>query len=293
MHGQKWRGNTYEGKTVFENVPPGSKVLGHRPSSEDYSNPNLGEDEISGSIDKGAHISGIHTKWMFYLARICNHCTYPGCAAACPRKAIYKRDRDGIVLVDQSRCRGYQECIKACPYKKVFYNSITRTSEKCIGCYPRVEQGLQPRCVESCIGKIRLQGWLSKPGEAREDNPVDVLIYKKKVALPLYPQYGTEPNVYYIPPVHVPRDFLVQMFGGGVDRAVKAYMETRNDQEALAAMLLFGNTPQIISKYKYTKDSVTGFDHKGKEIMTVPITEPFVVRRAWDKKYRAYRTNTA
>jgi nitrate reductase beta subunit len=63
--------------------------------------------------------------------------------AACPREAIYKRPEDGIVLVDQERCRGYQECLTACPYKKTMFNLETRVSEKCIGCYPKVEQGLQ------------------------------------------------------------------------------------------------------------------------------------------------------
>jgi glyoxylase-like metal-dependent hydrolase (beta-lactamase superfamily II) len=42
----------------------------------------------------------VHNTWFFYLARICNHCTYPACLAACPRQAIYKRPEDGIVLID-------------------------------------------------------------------------------------------------------------------------------------------------------------------------------------------------
>jgi len=290
---QQWQGDNYEGKTVFENVELGSRVKGHRPEEDDYAHPNLGEDEITGTVSAGEYIAGIHTKWMFYLARICNHCTYPACLAACPRKAIYKRDEDGIVLVDESRCRGYQECVKACPYKKIFYNAMTRTSEKCIGCYPRVEQGLQPRCVESCIGKIRLQGWLSKPGEAKADNPIDQLVHIKKIALPLYPQYGTEPNVYYIPPIHVPRNFLTQMFGPGVEVAIKNYLAAKEDMEALAAMLMFGNTPQIITKYKYNSTHATGYNEKGEEVVKVPVTEPFVVRRHYDEKYKAYRLNTA
>ncbi|MFN8006751.1 MAG: 4Fe-4S dicluster domain-containing protein [Terriglobia bacterium] len=58
-----------------------------------------------------------HNTWFFHLQRICNHCTYPACLAACPRKAIYKRPEDGVVLIDQSRCRGYRKCVEACPYK--------------------------------------------------------------------------------------------------------------------------------------------------------------------------------
>ena len=54
----------------------------------------------------GSAILPEHKVWFFHLARICNDCTYPGCLAACPRNAIYKRPEDGIVLIDQSRCRG-------------------------------------------------------------------------------------------------------------------------------------------------------------------------------------------
>ena len=74
---------------------------------------------------------------------MCNHCTYPACLSSCPRGSIYKRPEDGIVLVDQERCRGYQECVKVCPYKKVFFNPMTGTSEKCIGCFPKIEEGFQ------------------------------------------------------------------------------------------------------------------------------------------------------
>ncbi len=290
---QRWKQSVYAGKTIFEAPPAGEKVTGHRPEEADYAYPNMGEDEIAGMVDKGAFFQGIHNVWMFYMARICNHCTYPGCAAACPRKAIYKREEDGIVLVDQTRCRGYQECVKACPYKKVFFNAITRVSEKCIGCYPLIEQGMQPRCVATCIGKIRLQGWLSKPGEAKANNPIDQLVHIKKIALPLYPQYGTEPNVYYIPPIHVPREFLLQMFGPGVDAAVQTYRTITEDKAALAAMLLFGNTPYTINTYSFTETHTIGFNDKGEEIIRVPLTEPFVVRQPYDARHQAYRLNTA
>jgi nitrate reductase beta subunit len=156
-----------------------------------------------------------------------------------------------------------------------------------------VEQGLQPRCVESCIGKIRLQGWLSKPGEEQADNPIDQLVHIKKIALPLYPQYGTEPNVYYIPPIHVPRDFLLQMFGPGVETAIENYMAAKNDMAALASMMMFGNTPQIITRYEYDDTHATGYNEGGDEVVKVPMTEPFIERNHYDEKYKAYRLNTA
>ncbi len=280
LDGQEWdkTTGTYKGKTIFEAAEKGENVKGWHPTDRDYAYPNLGEDECSGNVNKGAFFSGIHDVWMFYLARICNHCTYPGCVAACPRKAIYKRPEDGIVLIDESRCRGYKECVKACPYKKTFFNEVTRISEKCIGCYPLIEKGEQPRCVQTCIGKIRMQGFLSKPEEARADNPIDQIVHIKKVALPLYPQYGTEPNVYYIPPVHVPKEFLHQLFGPGVDKAIETYKNIKNDKDLLGAFLLFGNTPKITHSYKTDGEFTMGFDEKGEVTTKVPLTEPVFVR---------------
>ncbi|HEY7305958.1 MAG TPA: nitrate reductase subunit beta [Bryobacteraceae bacterium] len=97
---------------------------------------------------------------MFYLPRICNHCLNPSCVAACPSGALYKRGEDGIVLVDQNRCRGWRACVAACPYKKVFYNWSTGKSEKCILCYPRLECGEAPACFHSCVGRIRYLGMI-------------------------------------------------------------------------------------------------------------------------------------
>ncbi len=97
---------------------------------------------------------------FFYFPRICNHCLNPSCVAACPSGALYKRGEDGIVLVDQTRCRGWRACVAACPYKKVFYNWNTGKSEKCILCFPRLETGQAPACFHSCVGRIRYLGVL-------------------------------------------------------------------------------------------------------------------------------------
>lgn len=292
MPDQNWNEDgSYAGRTLFESTPVNERVTGWLPKVEDYSYPNIGEDECSGIVDKGDFFSGVHKVWMFYLARICNHCTYPACLAACPRKAIYKRQEDGIVLIDQSRCRGYRECVRSCPYKKTYFNLVTRISEKCIGCYPLIEKGEQPRCVQTCIGKIRLQGFISHPDKPREDNPIDYIVYFKKVALPLYPQFGLEPNVYYIPPVHVPKEFLEQMFGPGVDNAIDIYRKVKEDKKLLGAFLLFGSTDKIIHSFKVSNKEAFGYDESGKLVVTVPLTEPIYIRPYFDKKLKAYKHN--
>ena len=283
----------YEGQTVFEAAGPDERVRGWLPESEHWAYPNVGEDEPAGVAKRGTYINQLpHDMWFSYLARICNHCTYPACLAACPRQAIYKRPEDGIVLVDQSRCRGYQECVAACPYKKTMFNNSTRTAEKCIACYPKIEQGLQPECVTSCIGRIRLAGFISPPDQVDARNPIDYLVKVRKVALPLYPQSGTEPNVYYIPPIHAPRDYLRQMFGPGADAAVETYANAKDDPELLGLMMLFGSAEQIMHRFEVSGEIARGFDADGKEVVSVPVREPSFVRDYFDAVRDTYLHNT-
>ncbi len=96
--------------------------------------------------------------FMFYLPRICEHCLNPSCVASCPSGAMYKRAEDGIVLVDQDKCRGWRMCVSGCPYKKVYFNHKTGKAEKCTLCYPRIEVGLPTVCSETCVGRLRYLG---------------------------------------------------------------------------------------------------------------------------------------
>ncbi len=152
--------------------------------------------------DEDAGAGDYPNSWSFYLPRICNHCSNPACLAACPRGAIFKRASDGVVLVDQSRCEGQRYCVAACPYKKVFFNPRTFRSEKCILCFPRVEKGLAPACAHQCVGRIRWVGYLDD-----EAGQVHALVRRWQVALPLHPEYGTRPNVFYVPPLPGPPRF--------------------------------------------------------------------------------------
>jgi nitrate reductase beta subunit len=96
--------------------------------------------------------------FMMYLPRICEHCLNPSCVASCPSGAMYKREEDGIVLVDQEKCRGWRMCVSGCPYKKVYFNWHTGKAEKCTLCYPRIEAGMPTICSETCVGRIRYLG---------------------------------------------------------------------------------------------------------------------------------------
>ncbi len=135
------------------------------------SGPNW-DDDLSGTPDyarKDNNLEGMDAadqEAMFqlekmtlqYLPRICNHCLNPACVASCPSGALYKRGEDGVVLINQERCRAWRMCVTACPYKKSYYNWNTGKSEKCILCYPRLESGQAPACMHSCVGRIRYLG---------------------------------------------------------------------------------------------------------------------------------------
>ncbi|WP_316744489.1 nitrate reductase subunit beta [Streptomyces sp. MK7] len=115
------------------------------------------KDVVLGQISERIRLEFEQT-FMFYLPRICEHCLNPSCAASCPSGAIYKRSEDGIVLVDQDRCRGWRMCVTGCPYKKVYFNHRTGKAEKCTFCFPRVEVGLPTVCSETCVGRLRYIG---------------------------------------------------------------------------------------------------------------------------------------
>ena len=297
----------FEGKTIFETADGVQQMAtGYIPAEEEWKVPNIYEDTATRFSPRGVSLPE-HSGWFFYLQRICNHCTYPACVAACPRNAAYKREEDGIVLIDQNRCRGYRKCVEACPYKKSMYRPSTRTSEKALVAYPggkarnpeATGPRMKPRCMTACIGKIRLQGLVNvgDGGEWAEDrqNPLYFLVHVEKVALPLYPQFGTQPNVYYIPPRWVPRDYLHQMFGPGVDHAIERYANP--SRELLAVLQLFRATQEIVFSYKVEQgpktgelniggqvremfnDTVVGYDSQGKEIVRVSVDEPLIERR--------------
>ena len=103
-------------------------------------------------------LASFENTFLFYLPRICEHCLNPTCVASCPSGSIYKREEDGIVLVDQDKCRGWRMCVSGCPYKKIYFNWSTGKAEKCTFCYPRIESGQPTICSETCVGRLRYLG---------------------------------------------------------------------------------------------------------------------------------------
>jgi nitrate reductase beta subunit len=118
-----------------------------------------GRDALFENVQKEMYATFENT-FMMYLPRLCEHCLNPACVASCPSGSVYKREDDGIVLVDQDKCRGWRMCISGCPYKKIYFNWKSGKAEKCIFCYPRLEAGQPTVCAETCVGRIRYLGVL-------------------------------------------------------------------------------------------------------------------------------------
>ncbi len=163
---------------AFPTARPRSKITGERIEKIEKG-PNW-EEILGGEFSKRSadyNFEGIQKEiygeyentFMMYLPRLCEHCLNPACASSCPSGAIYKREEDGIVLIDQEKCRGWRMCVSGCPYKKIYYNWESGKSEKCTLCYPRIESGNPTVCSETCVGRIRYLGVMLYDADKIED----------------------------------------------------------------------------------------------------------------------------
>ena len=134
-----------------------------------------------------------HDSATFMLPRLCNHCENPPCVPVCPVQATFQR-QDGIVVVDNEVCVGCAYCVQACPYDARFINEHTQTADKCTFCAHRLDVGLLPACVESCVGGARIIGDLRDP-----DSQISRMIDEHYSELMvLKPEMGTSPHVFYL-----------------------------------------------------------------------------------------------
>jgi molybdopterin-containing oxidoreductase family iron-sulfur binding subunit len=139
---------------------------------------------------------------------LCNHCQNPPCVQACATKATFKRESDGIVLMDFHRCIGCRFCMVACPYGARSFNfrnpepfikhknlafprRMKGVVEKCNFCAERLAVGEMPACVEASGGAIAFGDLYDPHSEVRELLKENFTIRRKQVL-------GTEPSVYYI-----------------------------------------------------------------------------------------------
>jgi len=140
---------------------------------------------------------------------LCNHCDNPPCTRVCPTGATWKRDEDGIVMMDWHRCIGCRYCVVACPYGSRSFNftdprphldsidpafptRMRGVVEKCTFCEERLARGLQPACVEVCENDEIVFGDLNDPDSKVRRKLAEFMTIRRK------PGLGTQPEVYYI-----------------------------------------------------------------------------------------------
>lgn len=223
--------------------------------------PNWEEDTGSGTYPNS---------YFFYMPRLCNICSRPSCVEACPVPgAIGKREEDGIVLINEEKCEGAscrQECSRACPYKVIYRNTLRPVSQMCNFCLPRLERSVAPCCVRQCPGRA---GWIDYMDN--EEGSVYKLVNKWKVALPLHPEYGTIPNVYYIPPLspplidkntdinpnqsRIPAEYLRSLFGASVDAALDTIKgeiarKRRGEPSELSDILIARRWDELVGQFR-------------------------------------------
>jgi DMSO reductase family type II enzyme iron-sulfur subunit len=183
--------------------------------------------------------------YYFYMPRMCNHCSHPTCIDACAEHCeklgqpiALSKNLDGIVMVDSDVCDACGACVAGCPYKVPLCNHTTGSVEMCDFCSMRVEKDFAPVCAKSCPARAMYFGFLDD-----SDSYVQKLVNEYRVALPLRPDFGTEPNVYYVPPFvrpnriapdgsfaaekDIPIELLREYFGPEVDQALATLTEHR------------------------------------------------------------------
>ena len=159
-----------------------------------------------------------------FVPRPCMQCDEPPCVPVCPVKATYKRP-DGVVEIDYNQCIGCRYCVTACPYSARTFDfgenytdgtpkpqpyektsspeygkkwnrdrggSTVGNVRKCQFCLHRLEVGMLPACVTTCVGIATFFGDANDP-----DSLVSELIGKPNV-MRLKEEMGTKPKVYYL-----------------------------------------------------------------------------------------------
>lgn len=156
------------------------------------------------------------------MPKPCYHCENPSCVKVCPTRATYKREEDGIVVIDYDKCIGCRYCITACPYGARYFDfgeyyheeeslldqlvspeygenrgreglaPPVGCTRKCTFCLHRVEQGLLPACVTTCMTRALHFGDLNDP-----ESEVSRLLKERRGTRPKE-ELGNEPNVYYL-----------------------------------------------------------------------------------------------
>jgi tetrathionate reductase subunit B len=192
-----------------------------------------------------------------FLPLMCNHCegngetNLPPCILSCPEKAKFKKEHvtadgqiieydhgatykrpDGMVLVDNSLCIGCEACVHACPYGVRSVNPHIKSGkdpekngiEKCSMCEQRVDQGIVPSCVNTCVGRARIFGDINDPDSEVSKLAKEWNLLENREQTTLLPEQGTNPHVFYIDPDNLLAKVYREREGESLDHYVDQFV---------------------------------------------------------------------
>lgn len=125
---------------------------------------------VEGDWKKDANGAWLQDVRCYYVPIACNECADPACVKVCPTKAHFKRESDGLVLIDEKKCIGCGACAQACPYGAPVLDETAHKMHKCDACADRLAQGLLPICVEACPQRAIEFGEISELRKKYGDN---------------------------------------------------------------------------------------------------------------------------
>jgi len=168
----------------------------------------------------------------------CMHCDNPPCTEVCVSGATYKDQQTGLVLVDQDACIGCGFCVDACPYDVRYLDKERGVVDKCNACLQRIEQGLQPACVATCVGDSRHFGDLNDPNS----DALAAMKNAKSILRLDYEKNGkdTDPNIFYI---NVP-DNMIMFKEGAEQKQMRINMPRDNRQPLVSQTGFLPRDPQ-------------------------------------------------
>jgi tetrathionate reductase subunit B len=193
----------------------------------------------------------------------CMHCEHPPCTEVCVSGATYKDKDTGLVLVDQDACIGCGYCVDACPYNVRYLDKKRGVVDKCNACAQRLEVGLEPACVATCIGGSRLFGDLNDPV-----SKASVALQNARNIVRLdYEANGhdTDPNIYYINLPNMEQLNMPELFqplvsqSGALPRAPKYTLSEQGWKHVAVPLLAAGiGASFLVQAIYFTKQLIEG-----------------------------------
>ncbi len=169
----------------------------------------LSDQDAYGAEPEGTWLNRIHSyevtpregaAQIVHFPKSCLHCEDAPCVTVCPTGASYKRQADGIVLVNEDACMGCGLCAWACPYGAREMDAAAGVMKKCTLCVDRIynenlaEEDRVPACVRTCPANARHFGDFADP-----DSEVSRMSAARG-GMALMPEQETKPVNRYLPP---------------------------------------------------------------------------------------------